>query len=242
MKYLKLVFLALAIVSCKEKAKNTGEEVVETVAIEETTDWEILFDGENTDKFRGYKMEEFPSAWEVVDGSLSTIPEIQNVDIVTKEMYQNFELVFEWKVSKAGNSGVFFHLQETFDMESGNGNSPNWLNDFEFQILDDIDFYDKDPMRSAGSLYDLITPTNKTLKPVGEYNTAKLYVKDGHAEHWINGTKVVEYVIGGEVLTKILKESKFKDNPDYGSSKMGHIMFQHHGQKVWYRSIKIRKL
>lgn len=206
-------------------------------------EWEVLFDGESTDSFRGYKMEAFPTdAWEVVDGALSTKTDVQNVDIVTQGMYTDFELVFEWKVSKAGNSGVFFHLQEVFEQEAGNGNSPNWLNDFEFQILDDIDFYDKDPMRSAGSLYDLITPKNKTLKPVGEYNTAKLIVKENHAEHWINGTKVVEYIIGGEALNALLAKSKFVDNPDYGKSSNGHIMFQHHGQKVWYKNIKIKKL
>ncbi|PCJ97096.1 MAG: hypothetical protein COA50_05510 [Flavobacteriaceae bacterium] len=206
-------------------------------------EWEVLFDGENTDNFRGYKIEAFPThAWEVVDGAISTLTDVENIDIVTQGMYTNFELVFEWKVSKAGNSGVFYHLQEIYNQEPGNGNSPNWLNDFEFQILDDIDFYDKDPMRSAGSLYDLIAPTNKTLRPVGEYNTAKLLVKDGHAEHWVNGTKVVEYLIGGAKLNSILANSKFKDNPDYGKSSSGHIMFQHHGQKVWYRNIKIRRL
>ncbi|NJB69883.1 hypothetical protein GGR42_000345 [Saonia flava] len=228
MNYCKPIFVALLILL---SSKGYSQE------------WEVLFDGANINALRGYKMDTFPTdRWEVVDGALSTITDVQNVDIVTKEMYQDFELVFEWKVSKAGNSGVFFHVQEVFDQEAGNGNSPNWLNDFEFQILDDIDFYDKDPMRSAGSLYDLITPTNKTLKQVGEYNTAKLIVKDNHVEHWINGKKVVDYVIGGEALNALLAKSKFKDNPEYGTSKKGHIMFQHHGQKVWYKNIKIRRL
>ena len=208
-----------------------------------SSEWEVLFDGENTDKLRGYKMESFPlEAWEIVDGAISTKTGVDNVDIVTKDTYKDFELTFDWKVSKAGNSGVFYHLQEVLDQEAGNGNSPNWLEDFEFQILDDIDFNDKAPIRSAGSLYDLIAPEGKVLKPVGEYNTAKLIVNNNHVEHWINGKRVVEYVIGSDELNELLSKSKFKDNPDYGKPEIGHIMFQHHGQKVWYKNIKVRKL
>ena len=208
-----------------------------------SSEWEVLFDGENTDKLRGYKMESFPlEAWEIVDGAISTKTGVDNVDIVTKDTYKDFELTFDWKVSKAGNSGVFYHLQEVLDQEAGNGNSPNWLEDFEFQILDDIDFNDKAPIRSAGSLYDLIAPEGKVLKPVGEYNTARLIVNNNHVEHWINGKRVVEYVIGSDELNELLSKSKFKDNPDYGKPEIGHIMFQHHGQKVWYKNIKVRKL
>ena len=208
-----------------------------------SNEWEILFDGKNVDKFRGYKMDSFPfNAWEVVDGAISTKTGVQNVDIVTKKIYKDFELSFEWKISKAGNSGIFHHVQEVADQEAGNGNSPNWLNDFEMQILDDIDFPDNVPVRSAGSLYDLIAPTNKKLKPVGEYNTAKLIVKGNHVEHWFNGTKVLEYKNGSDELNNLLSKSKFKDNPEYGKAEAGHIMFQHHGQKVWFKNIKRKGL
>ena len=133
-------------------------------------------------------------------------------------------------------------MKESLTHESGNGNSPNWLDNFEMQILDDIDFNDKSPIRSAGSLYDLIVPTNKHLKPVGEYNHAKLIVKGNHVEHWLNGDKIVEYEIGSPEMSKLLKESKFSNNPEYGKSTDGLIMFQHHGQKVWFKNIMIRKL
>lgn len=228
MKNLKLFLpILLLFISCENKANE----------------WTVLFDGTNTDQLRGYKMESFPlECWEVVDGAISTLQDVENIDIVTKNQYLDFELEFEWKVSKAGNSGVFYHLQEDMTNEPGNGNSPNWMEDFEFQILDDIDFYDKEPVRSAGSLYDLITPANKVLKPVGEYNTARLLVKDGHAEHWLNGVKVVEYNIGSPEMNTLLEESKFKDIEVYGKPEMGHIMFQHHGQKVWYKNIRIREI
>jgi len=206
-------------------------------------EWVILFDGSSTDKLRGYAMDSFPGkAWKVEDGALVTLTGVDNIDIVTKDEYKNFELVFEWKTSVAGNSGVFFHVKENLAHESGNGNSPNWLDNFEMQILDDINFNDKAPIRSAGSLYDLIIPANKTLKPIGEYNLAKLVVNGNHVEHWLNGKKIVQYEMGSDEMKSLLAKSKFKDNPGYGTSPNGLIMFQHHGQQVWFKNIKIKAL
>ena len=205
--------------------------------------WIILFDGHSTDQLRGYKLPGFPEqAWKVENNTLVAQTGVPNIDLVTKDEYKDFELVFEWAVSPAGNSGVFFHVKETLSHESGNGNSPNWLDNFEMQILDDIHFNDTAAIRSAGSLYDLIPPQHKQLKPVGEYNEARLIVKGNHVEHWLNGYKVVEYEMGSPEMTKLLAESKFKNNPGYGKSENGLIMFQHHGQKVWLRKIKVRRL
>ncbi|HTE24968.1 3-keto-disaccharide hydrolase [Flavitalea sp.] len=205
--------------------------------------WTVLFDGTSTDNFRGYNMKSFPDqAWKIEDGALAAQIDVSNIDLVTKEKYKNFEMEFEWKVSKAGNSGIFFHMQESQIHQSGNGNSPNWLDNFEFQILDDIDFNDKAPIRSAGSLYDLIVPTNKTLKPVGEYNTGKLVVNGNRVEHWLNGKKVVEYEMGSVKTNRLINESKYKDNPIFGKSPDGLIMIQHHGQKVWFKNIRVKRL
>jgi hypothetical protein len=139
-------------------------------------------------------------------------PDAANVDLVTKDTFINFDLRFDWKVSEAGNSGVFYNVQETSDHESGNGNSPNWLDNFEMQLLDDIGFNDKEPRRSAGSLYDLIAPQHKKLQPVGQYNTGRLLVNHGHVEQWLNGVKVVQYEIGSSKLNKLIVESRSEGN------------------------------
>ncbi len=205
--------------------------------------WHSLFDGKSVDKLRGYKMDVFPfDAWKVEDGALVAQTGVPNVDFLTKETYTNFDLTLEWAVSKAGNSGIFYNVQENSSHESGNGNSPNWLDNFEFQILDDIDFNDHEPRRSAGSLYDLIAPVNKHLKPVGEFNTCRLLVDHGHVEQWINGEKVVEYELGSASLNDLIAHSKYKTNPNFAKSTTGHIMFQHHGQKVWIKNIKVKRL
>jgi len=205
--------------------------------------WHYLFDGKSVKELRGYMMDSFPfGAWKIEDGALVAQTGVPNVDFLTKDTYTNFDLTLEWAVSKAGNSGIFYNVQENSSHESGNGNSPNWLDNFEFQILDDIDFNDHEPRRSAGSLYDLITPVNKHLKPVGEFNTARLLVDHGHVEQWINGEKVVEYELGSEKLNDLIAHSKYKDNPKFAKSTSGHIMFQHHGQKVWLKNIKVKRL
>ena len=217
--------------------------LINGIANAQTGKWETLFDGGSTSKLRGYQMDSFPGkAWKVENGALVTQTGVPNIDLVTKETYKNFELVFDWKVSKAGNSGIFFHMKETLAHQSDNGNSPNWLDNFEMQILDDIGFKDTAAIRSAGSLYDLIIPQHKKLKPVGEYNTAKLIVKGNHVEHWINGNKVVEYEMGSPEIAALIAKSKYGKNPNFGKSPDGLIMFQHHGEKVWLKNIKVRRL
>ena len=204
--------------------------------------WTVLFDGSSTDKFRGYNMQTFPASWKVEDGALVTQTGVPNVDLVTKDAYKDFELEFEWKVSIAGNSGVFFHMQEVLTHESGNGNSPNWLDNFEMQILDDINFNDKEPKRSAASLYDLVTPQNKQLKPVGEYNLAKLVVNGNHVEHWMNGQKIVDYELNSPDWKAKVANSKWKSVPTYGQASEGYIGLQDHGDKVEFRNSRIRVL
>jgi hypothetical protein len=202
----------------------------------------VLFNGSSTDKLRGYQMEGFSSAWKVEDGLLKTVTGVSNVDLITKEQYKDFELEFEWNALAGGNSGVFFHVQELAKQEAGNGNSANWLLNYEMQLLDDVNFDDKEPKRSAGALYDLIAPQNKSLNPVGQFNSSRLIVKGAKAEHWLNGKKVIEYELDSPGLMELIRKSKFKSIPGFAESKNGHIQFQHHGQEVWFRNIRIRRL
>ncbi|MDF2431943.1 MAG: hypothetical protein JWP44_1574 [Mucilaginibacter sp.] len=213
-----------------------------TVYAQHSNKWQYLFNGTSVKELRGYKMDAFPEAWKIEDGALVAQTNVPNVDLVTKDTYTNFDLTLEWAMSEGGNSGIFYNVQENSSHESGNGNSPNWLDNFEFQLLDDIGFNDHEPRRSAGSLYDLITPQNKHLKPVGEFNTARLLVDHGHVEQWINGEKVVEYELGSKELNDLISKSKYRNNPNFAKSTSGHIMFQHHGQKVWLKNIKIKRL
>ncbi|MDN3634542.1 DUF1080 domain-containing protein [Neolewinella lacunae] len=232
-KILPLIFPLLMLWACTSSPIDSEAE----------DEWIVLFGGDSTSALRGYGMEDFPQGiWYVEDGVLIANPDTTNRDLITKDRYQNFELEFEWAVDTAANSGVFFHMQEDLSMEAGNGNSPNWMDNYELQILDDQHFYDTLAVRSAGALYDLIAPKNKQLKPIGEFNEARLIHNDGHVEHWLNGNKVIDFEMNSPEMKEILSESKFKENPDFHSDKEGHIMFQHHGQRVYFRNIRVKKL
>jgi hypothetical protein len=236
--FLLSAFALLALLACTD-SKTTAPAEGEP----NQNEWVTLFDGSSTAALRGYGIETFPEGvWYVENGALVANPDTANRDLITQHRYRNFELEYEWAVDTAANSGVFFHVQEDQAMEAGNGNSPNWLENFEIQVLDDLHFNDTAAIRSAGSVYDLMKPVNKELKPIGEFNRARLIHTNGHVEHWLNGTKVVEFEIGSPEMQALLAESKFQDNPDFHSDREGHIMFQHHGQRVYYRNIRIREL
>ncbi|MCX6562089.1 MAG: DUF1080 domain-containing protein [Candidatus Aminicenantes bacterium] len=113
---------------------------------------------------------------------------------------------------------------------------------FEYQVLDDDKHPDakNGPNRTAGALYDLIGPRNKTLKPVGEYNTAKIVFIGKHGEHWLNGVKVLEFDLDTAAFGQLLAKSKYKDIPKFAEKRKGHIVLQDHTDAVWYRNIKIR--
>ncbi|HSE21131.1 MAG TPA: DUF1080 domain-containing protein, partial [Pyrinomonadaceae bacterium] len=157
------------------------------------------------------------------------------VDIITRNKYKDFELELEWRVAPGANSGIIYRLSEDEDQ--------TWKTGPEMQVLDDEKHPDgKIPKTSAGSLFDLIAPTNKTLRPVGEYNKVRLVVRNGHVEHWLNGKKVLEYDLMSDSLTSLITQSKFKDFPKYARLSEGHIALQFHGDNVWYRNVRIREV
>lgn len=203
------------------------------------TDWEVLFDG-STDQaqqnFRGYGQTGFPKGWALDGAALKTVPGAQNADIVTRQMYSDFELEFEWAVAAGGNGGVMYRVVET--------SGPPWQTGPEYQVVDDAGNADgKNPLTSAGALYDLIAPNvEKVTLPVGRFNAAKIIVSHGHVEHWLNGHKIIEYQWDSPPLHKLIAKSKFARLPDFMKSDHGYIVFQHHGQEVWYRKIRIRRL
>ncbi len=199
--------------------------------------WEVVFDGTSTDALREYNKESFPGEpnWRVEGNELHALPKGHG-DIITKKKYRSFELEYEWKVSPGGNSGVMYHVGET--------KGPSYRTGPEMQVLDDAGHGDgKNPKTSSGALYALIAPSEaRKVNPVGEWNKARLLFKDNHVEHWLNGIKLLEYTWGSEEIKALIKQSKFKDWPEFMTLDEGHIAFQHHGQEVWFRNIRVREL
>ncbi|CUV10173.1 Probable secreted glycosyl hydrolase [hydrothermal vent metagenome] len=197
-------------------------------------EWTVLFDGKIVKGLRGYKQSGFPDSWEVVDGTLKTIPG-HGVDLISEEVYKNFELELEWKVPEGGNSGIFYFATEEGDYI--------WQSAPEMQVLDDEKHTDgENTLTSAGSLYAMIAPSAIVVKPVGSFNQVKIKVKDNHVEHWLNGTKIVEYIYGSDMMWDLVAKSKFSTMPQFAKASEGHIGLQGDHGVIWYKNIRIRRL
>lgn len=197
--------------------------------------WKQLFDGKDTSQWRGYKATTFPAkGWRVEDRTLRHVSGEGGGDLITVDKFSDFELRFEWKVAPGANSGVIYRVTEDHNASYETGP--------EYQVLDDSKHGDgKNPKTSAAALYALIAcNAEKALKPVGEWNKARIVIKGNQAEHWLNKKKVVEYQWGGSETQKLISESKFKGMPGFAKNASGHICLQDHGDDVWFRNIKIR--
>ena len=199
-------------------------------------EWITLFDGKTVSGMRGYKMDSFPwNAWTIEDSSLKTIPGGKGVDIISTETYKDFELELEWKLPSGGNSGIFY-----FATEEGHS---IWQSAPEMQVLDNTAHHDRLRLvTSAGSLYDLIAPSEDVVKPIGEFNQVKIISWENHIEHWLNGKKILEYEYDSPAFKKLILNSKFKDIPNFAKASSGRIGLQGDHGEVWYRNIRIRKL
>ncbi len=192
----------------------------------------VLFDGSSLDHFRGYKEEKIGAGWKI-DGKSLMFDGSGGGDIMTKKTFENFELMFEWKVDPGSNSGIMYRVTT--------GDGAPYLSGPEYQILDDAKHRDgKNEFTSAGSLYAMYAPQGKSLKPVGEWNSGKIVIDGDRVEHWLNGKKVVEADISSDDWGKRKDGSKFKTWEKFGVSKRGHLCFQDHGDKVWYRNIRVK--
>jgi hypothetical protein len=203
-------------------------------------EWEVLFDGRDLSQWRSVKSEEFPSdAWIIEDGSLVLAQ--KGGDIVTREKYDEFELVWEFKLTEGANSGIKYFVDTLAHQTSGE----KVINGPEFQIIDDYNHPEikEDPqgLSSTASLYLLYAPENKNLKPAGEWNEGKILSNGRQVEHWLNGTKVLSYERGSKEFLEKMSETKFKDYPGYGQANLGHILLTDHGDKVYFRNIRIKR-
>jgi hypothetical protein len=205
--------------------------------------WILLFDGENGSQWECPDNKPFSaSGWLIENGELGLKPEKGSKkysDIITKDQYSDFELFAEFRLTKGANSGIKYLFTQ---YEKG-----GWLG-FEYQVLDDDAHPDAklghNGNRKTASFYDMIPAgPAKKLKPVGEWNTARIICKGKHIEHWLNGKKVLEFENGSPAFMEALNQSKFKSAvPVFGSVPQGRIMLQYHQSEVWFKNIKIRKL
>lgn len=210
--------------------------------------WKMLWDGETTNGWRGAKLDGFPEqGWMIENGELIVLSSggaesAAGGDIVTEELYGDFELKVDFKLTPGANSGIKYYVDT--NINKGPGSSIG----LEYQILDDelhpdAKLGNHEGSRTVCSLYDLIqADPNKPINPIGEWNSAYIISKDNHVEHWLNDVKVLEYERGSEDFLKIVSESKYAKWPGFGLLEKGQILLQDHGDRVAFKNIKIKSL
>lgn len=198
--------------------------------------FELLFDGESLQGWRGYKKDGVPAkGWTIDDGAIMHSKGGGGGDLMTDRKFGDFELRFEFKVGPKANSGVIYRIAET--------ESASYMTGPEFQVLDDAGHGMKsDDRHGVGALYAIETSAKKQALPAGAWNTGRIVVKGWHVRHWVNGTKTVDLDLGSDAGRARIAATKFKAWSKFATEMEGHIALQDHGDAVWYRSIRVRAL
>ncbi len=228
----KCILLA-AVLACTA----AGARCADLTADERAAGWKLLFDGTTTSGWHRIGKNERPgNAWIAQDGELKLVKTLGVTgggDIVTDEMFEDFELIWEWKIAPDGNSGVKYNLPD-----------PSRAIGCEYQLLDDAKNSDAkvhNRTHVTASLYDMFAPPpDAKLNPAGEWNMGRIVVQGNHVEHYLNGVKVVSYDFGSDVFQKAMAESKFKEAPGWGIKTKSSILLQDHNSEVSFRNVRIR--
>lgn len=202
-----------------------------------------LFNGRDLSGWKAYNKDTVSGQWKVEDGVLAFSPSEGKhkgtENLITEGEYENFELSLEWKISEGGNSGIMWAVQESKIFDEP------YLTGPEIQILDNERHPDAQngPNRQAGALYDMVPPEKDVTNPAGEWNQSEISInyKKNIASVILNGLEITKFPLHGEDWDKMVENSKFKDWQDFGKNPKGHIALQDHGDKVWFRNIKIKE-
>ena len=230
-------FCLLALVGLTLSGQALAEN--ELTEREKRQGWQLLFDGNDMSQWRNFKKEGLNPEW-VVDNGTMKLTGQGGGDILTKKIFQNFDLRLEWKISEGGNSGIFFLVDE--EGTSIYSHAP------EIQILDDTRHSDGEvDSRRSGSLYDMVASHSSSHKPAGEWNRVRIVFMDGFLRVWQNRVNTVTITIGDSTWNTLIRNSKFAQGPDsdfegFAEATSGHIGLQDHGDPVAFRNVKILEL
>jgi len=208
-----------------------------------STTWRNLLDGNSLAAWKGYKSEGVPAGWKIESGTLSKDARVG--DLITRDQFGDFELELEWRIGRAGNSGIFYRGIEDPDYTDEKKDGDRiYTTGPEYQLLDDLEAEDnKTRLTCAGANYGLYPSPPGHLKPVGEWNSARILARGAHVEHWLNGVKVVEYELWSPDWEAKVRDSKFQQWPKFGRAKRGHIGLQgDHAGTLAFGNIRIREL
>ncbi|HUR12049.1 MAG TPA: DUF1080 domain-containing protein [Flavitalea sp.] len=229
-------FLLLSGCLLSQVAFTPQESVNILTGAEKKSGWKLLFDGKTLKGWHPYNNAK-SDGWTIANGELvnKTQGVSNRADLVTNDVYENFDLQLDWKVNNGANSGLLYRVKE--------GKWPAYESGPEYQFIDDNGYADKlEDWQKSGADYAMHPPTQLVANAVGTYNHTRIIAKKGHIEHWLNGVKVASFDMWTPEWKELKSKGKWKDVKEYGIQKIGHIALQDHGGGITFRNIKIRKL
>ncbi|MHA4843056.1 3-keto-disaccharide hydrolase [Flavitalea antarctica] len=238
--------VALVVLASCSSSKKSGNETAGSGAApntltkaEKSAGWKLLFDGKTKTGWHVYNKKSDGSAWKVVDGTLHFDPSVKTGagDIVSDGEFENFHLKLDWKLEAGGNSGIMFLAQEDPKYKYAYYTGP------EMQMIDNTSHPDaKNIKHRSGDLYDMISAKPEASLPATEWSTIEIISNNSKLELKVNGATVVSTTMWDENWRDMISRSKFKTLNDFGTFRKGRFDLQDHGNKVWFRNIKIRQL
>ncbi|WP_276168464.1 3-keto-disaccharide hydrolase [Zobellia alginiliquefaciens] len=249
-KLMVIVCMAIVAFGCKDKAEKTQKEmekerIAEAEEAAPPQEWTVLFDGSSFDGWKEYNKEGVSDNWKLEDGAMVFYPPKERAkgeafNLVTEKEYTDFILSLDWKISEGGNSGVFWGVNEKPELSEAYQTGP------EVQVLDNEKHPDakNGTTHQAGSLYDMVAPSEDVTNPVGEWNTMVITInhKEQKGSISLNGTDIVDFPVGNEMWDVMVSKSKFADWDHFGKFTTGKIGLQDHGDQVAFKNIKIKEL
>lgn len=242
----KLFIIANILLFSALSSNGYSQEKAASNALTETekqTGWTLLFDGTTTNGWHLYNEGNIKSAWAVKNGELVCDPnteKVQRGDLVSDNQYENFDFTFEWKISEAGNSGVFINVQEAPEFPTA------WTTGPEYQLLDNANMpkeYLLDGKHAAGCVYSLSILLNEVQpKPAGDWNTSRILQQNGVITFWLNGIETGHEDMKTERWKQLIAGSKLGNFPSFGKAVRGKIAFQDWAKGVSLRNIKIKEI
>lgn len=211
-------------------------EAPSLTAEEQAQGWKLLFNGKDLEGWRSFKKKDAPKqGWVVQDGMLVHGAKAGGGDIITDATFNDFDLTWEWKLAKGANSGLKYFITEERSSAIGH----------EYQLIDDTGHKDATlagGKRVTASFYDVLAPQGAKPKEAGQWNNSRVLVQGNHVEHWLNGSKVLEYELGSPAVLEAVQKSKFKPVAGFGTKIKSHILLQDHGDEIQFRNVKLREL
>lgn len=226
---------AAIITSCSSpKAKDN-----ELSREEKEQGYELLFDGKTLNGWHVYNQGKISSTWVAENGELKCLPgtDERHGDLITDQDFENYELIFDWKISKEGNSGVFINVFERPDVPTA------WTSGPEYQLLEKSHHDYDNEMKRSGCLYGFSPQLNPAeLKPLNDWNHSVIRQQEGKIEFMLNGVVTAKEDLNSDQWKKAVANSNFKDFPEFGKHLKGRIALQDWNKGISFKNIKIREI